>query len=136
MTALLAVALVLAGPPFTTAQVQRSFRAQTGIPLVRVASASTPDVTTLTTRPQVTARFGHFELYVLRPATAQATLRALLGSTRPNARGIYWGRDQQGGWIPYTVRQPNLAVGWFPPGGKKRVDSRWERLQAVVRRLR
>ena len=135
MTALLAALLALAGPPFTSAHVARSFRAQTGIPLVRVESATTADVTTLTTRPRVTTRFGRFELYVLRPETARATLRALVGSTRPNARGIYWGRDQQGGWVPYTVRQPNLAVGWFPPGGKKRVDARWERLQAIVRRL-
>ncbi len=42
MTALLAALLALAGPPFTSAQVARSFRAQTGIPLVRVESAATP----------------------------------------------------------------------------------------------
>jgi hypothetical protein len=128
-------ALALGGGTYTVSGVQSGFKAQTGVPLVRLASASTPAVTTLTTRPLVTLRFGHFELYVLRPSTARPTRRAFLGTTRPDARGIYWTRDQQGGFVATTVFGSNLVIGWFPPHGRKRVDARWQRLQAVVRRL-
>jgi hypothetical protein len=135
VAALLFAALALAGPTYTVSGVQSGFKARTGVPLVRLASASTPDVTTLVTRPLLTPRFGHFELYVLRPRTARATLRALLGTTRTDARGIYWTRDQQGGFVATTVFGSNLVVNWFPPRGRKHMDARWQRLQAVVRRL-
>src|ERR671936_303182 len=88
----LAAVLPAAAATYTVAQVERSFKGQTGVPLVKVASASTHDVTTLTTRPRRTARFGQFELYVLRPATAARTLRAILGGVkRVNAQ---WSRLQ------------------------------------------
>ena len=131
-----AAALSAAVTTYTVAQVQRSFRVQTGIRLVKVASASGPDVTTLTTKPGRTARFGRFEVYVLRPSTAGRTLRAILGGTKPNAQGIYWTRDQNGGWVATTVFGKNLVCGWFPPHGAKRVDAQWSRLQRALRRIR
>jgi hypothetical protein len=132
----LAAVLAAAAATYTVAQVERSFKGQTGVPLVKVASASTHDVTTLTTRPRRTARFGQFELYVLRPATAARTLRAILGGAKRNAQGIYWTRDQQGGWVATTVFGKNLVCGWFPPHGVKRVNAQWSRLQIVLRRIR
>jgi hypothetical protein len=131
----LLAALALAAPPVTVLQVQAAFRASTGTPLVRVASASTSFVTTLESRPPTTPRFGFFELYVLRPKTAAATRRAILGGARPDSRGIYWTPDQQAGFVATTVYRPNLVAAWFPPGGRKRVDARWARLDALLGRL-
>ena len=135
LAAIAAAVTLIAAPTYTVGQVQRSFRAQTRTPLVLEPSASTDAVTTLVTRPRSTPRFGRFELYVLRPSTARATLRALLGGARRNANGIYWTRDQNAGWIATTVYGRNLAAGWFPPRGAKRVDARWTRLQTVLRRI-
>jgi hypothetical protein len=123
-------------PPYTVAGVQAAFRAQTAVPLVRVPSATTPQLTTLGTRPMVTKRFGSFELYVIRPRFAGATIRALVGRDRPDARGIYWEPDQNVGVTAISVLAPNLVVNWFPPGGKHRVNASWTRLNAAVRRLR
>ncbi|MDQ2984393.1 MAG: hypothetical protein M3R70_10810 [Actinomycetota bacterium] len=134
----LAVAAVLAvsAATYTVGQVQRSFRAQTGVRLVNLGSATTRDVTTLAPTPAGTARFGSFELYVLRPATARRTRRAILTGAKRDSRGIYWTRDQQGGWAATTVFGKNLVCGWFPRGGKKRVNAQWKRLQTILRRIR
>jgi hypothetical protein len=71
--------LALAAPrPYTVAEVTEGFRTETGVRLVRVDSASWRDVTTLAPRTGATARLGRFELYVLRPAAARATLASLL----------------------------------------------------------
>jgi hypothetical protein len=115
--------------------VQSSFRVHTGMPLVRLASASTVDVTTLVTRRQTTTRFGRFELYVLRPATARATLRALYQGRRPGANGVRWVPDQNIGVTAMTQVGSNVVVNWFPPGGKRRLDARWSRLHAVTAKL-
>jgi hypothetical protein len=137
----LAVAAVLAlsATTYTVGQVQRSFRSQTGVKLVKVETGTTLDLTTLTTKPARTAKFGSFELYVLRPATASRTRRAILAGAKRNSRGIYWTRDQQGGWVATTVFGKNLVCAWFPRGsngGSKRVNSQWRRLQSVLRRIR
>jgi hypothetical protein len=133
-------AAAAAGRMFTTAEVKRFFRAETGVRITRLASASTDAVTTLTPGisppKRVVERFGRFEIYVLAPATQGQTRRALLGSVRPNRKGIYWERDQQGGWVAYTAYGGNVLVGWFPKGGVHRVDARWSRLHAVMRQLR
>ena len=123
-------------PPYTVPGVQAAFRAETRIPLVKVPSATTSQLTTLGTRPMATKRFGSFELYVIRPRFARATIRALLGSDRPDARGIYWEPDQNAGVTAISVFAPNLVVNWFPPGGRHRVNAAWARLAAAVRRLR
>ena len=57
-----ATALAVAATTYSVQQVRRSFHAQTGLRLVRVASASGPELTTLATRPERTKRFGRFEL--------------------------------------------------------------------------
>jgi hypothetical protein len=123
-------------PPYTVTGVQAAFRARTAIPLVRVPSATTTELTTLGTRPMLTKRFGSFELYVIRPRFARATIRALVGHDRPDARGIYWEPDQNAAMTAISVLAPNLVVNWFPPGGKQRVNAAWTRLNAAVRRLR
>lgn len=126
------VALVAA---LGVAHVQAAFGAQTGLPLVRLGSASTADVTTLVTRPQTTRRFGRFELYVLRPARARLTLRALYQGRKAGRNGVRWVPDQNIGVTAMTQVGSNVVVNWFPPGGKRRLDARWTRLHTVTGRL-
>jgi len=49
---------------------------------------ATDQLTTLGTRPMLTKRFGSFELYVIKQRFARATIRALVGNDRPDARGV------------------------------------------------
>jgi hypothetical protein len=136
MALLLAAAVLFGGPTYTAPQVQRSFRAQTGIPLVNLASVTNAELTALETKPRVTARFGHFELYVVRPAKVRSFAAALLGKRRPDARGIYWEPDQNTGVTAITRYGSNVFANWFPPGGRHRLNASWTRLDAVLRRLR
>jgi hypothetical protein len=122
-------------PPYTVPNVQAAFGAATGIRLFRVASATTDRLTTLGTRPMLTKRFGSFELYVIKPRFARATIRALVGSDRPDARGIYWEPDQNIGVTAISVFRPNLVLNWFPPHGKHRLTPAWTRLRAAVARV-
>jgi hypothetical protein len=135
-----APAFAATGRMFTVVEVKRFVRVEAGVQLTRVTSASTADVTTLspgaTPPKRVSTRFGRFELYVLRAATQRRTRRALLGNVRPDRRGIYWAPDQQGGSVAYTAYGGNVLVGWFPRGGLHRIDARWTRLHALMRRLR
>jgi hypothetical protein len=128
--------VVATPPPYTLPAVQAGFRAATGVRLVRIASATTDRLTTLGTRPTLTRRFGSFELYVIRPSFARSTIHALVGSDRPDARGIYWEPDQNAGVTAVTLFRPNLVANWFPPGGKHRLTPAWTRLQSALRRLR
>ena len=129
--------MVAATPaPFTLTAVRSAFQAETGVRLYPVASATTDQLTTLGTRPMLTKRFGSFELYVIKPRFARATIRALVRNDRPDARGIYWEPDQNTGVTAISVFRPNLVVNWFPPRGKHRLTPAWMRLQAAVRGLR
>lgn len=136
----MALALVLLAlldtAPYSVPEVTGAFREQTGVRLVRVESASWREVTTLAAPGGATARLGRFELYVLRPASARATIAALLRGADRDRRGFYWAPDQQAGVTALIVMRPNLIANWFPPGGRRVVDARWRRLQAAVRALR
>jgi hypothetical protein len=123
------------GRTFTVAQVRAAFRARTGFTLMRFAAASTPDVTSLRTKPHLTARFGEFQLFVFRPGAIDRMRRTFTHGVNADARHIYWVPDQAGGEIAVTLFARNLCVGWFPPGGAHAVDARWQRLQAAVARL-
>ena len=124
----------LAGPghDFGVREVQTAFRAHTGLRLVKFAAASTPEVTSLRTRPHETARFGEFQLFVLRPAHVPRLRRVFTHGTAPDGRGIHWVPDQAGGWIAVTLYDRNLVVAWFPPYPSHEVDARWSRLQKAV----
>jgi hypothetical protein len=131
------IMLALAAPrPYTVPEVTSAFRAETGVQLVRVPSASWSEVTTIAPRTGSTERLGRFELYILRPDSARATLVELLRGARQDRRGFYWTPDQQGGFTALIVLQPNLAANWFPPHGRAVVDARWKRLRAAVKELR
>ena len=67
MALLLILAVIAGGPSYTAPQVQRSFHSQTGMRLVNVPSVTNTDLTAFETKPSTTARFGRFELYVVRP---------------------------------------------------------------------
>jgi hypothetical protein len=136
MAVLLALVVLAGGPTYDVAHVQASFRARTGLPLVRFAAASTSDVTALRSRPHKTRRFGEFQIFVFRPAVAKRMARVFTHGTRPDGRGIHWVPDRAGGWIAVSLFPSNLCVGWFPPAGARLVDERWRRLQAVARALR
>jgi hypothetical protein len=126
------LALVAAGHNFGVGEVQRAFRARTGMPLVRFAAASTRDVTSLRTRPHASARFGEFQLFVLRPAKVRSLRRVFTHGMPADGRGIHWVPDQAGGWIAVTLHSRNLVLAWFPPSPSHEVDARWRRLRGAV----
>src|SRR5204862_433183 len=74
-----------------------AFSAVAGILLVRFAAASTPEVTSLRTRPHNTVRYGEFQLFVLKPTRVQHWRRVFTHGTRADARGVHWVPDQAGG---------------------------------------
>ena len=130
--AALAVALAPAPHDFTVGEAQRVFRARTGLQLVRFAAASTPDVTSLRTRPHNTRRFGEFQLFVLRPSRVERFRRVFTHGTAPDRRGVHWVPDQAGGWIAVTLHRRNLVLAWFAPSPSRSTDASWERLERAV----
>jgi hypothetical protein len=132
--ALVAAALVAAaaGHNFSVGEAQQRFRERTGMPLVRFADASTRDVTSLRTRPHSSARFGEFQLFVLRPSKVRQLRRVFTHGTPADGRGIHWVPDQAGGWIAVTLHTRNLVLAWFPPAPSHEVDERWRRLRRAV----
>jgi hypothetical protein len=120
---------------FTVPQAKAAFRSETGVRLVDFRAASTPDAKSLRTRPERTARFGTFQLFVLNPRKLQRMRRVFTHGVKPDGRGISWVPDRIGGWIAVTVYDRNLLVAWFPPGGTRGVDASWSRLHGAVRRF-
>jgi hypothetical protein len=129
-SAVAVVAAVVAAHNFTVAEAQQKFHAQTGMPLVRFAAASTPEVTSLRTRPHLTRRFGEFQLFVLKPTRVSHLRRVFTHGTPADARGIHWVPDQAGGWIAVTLHRRNLVLAWFSTS--RFVDDRWTRLERAV----
>jgi hypothetical protein len=127
-----AASVAAAGHNFTVPEAQHRFHAQTGMPLVRFAAASTPDVTSLRTRPHTSTRFGEFQLFVLRPSKVRHLRRVFTHGVAADADGIHWVPDQAGGWIAVTVHSRNLVLAWFAPSPSHVVDNRWRRLRRAV----
>jgi hypothetical protein len=130
-----AVAEASAERTFSVAQAKSAFRAQTGLRLVNFRAASTPDATSLRTRPYGTSRFGTFQLFVLNPRKLQRMRRVFTHGVARDARGIHWVPDQAGGWIAVTVHDRNLVLAWFPAHGSRGVDPSWVRLSRAVLRF-
>jgi hypothetical protein len=130
--AALLVALVPRGHDFTVSEAQRAFRARTGLPLVRFAAASTPEVTSLRTLPHNTRRFGEFQLFVLKPSRVRHLRHVFAHGTPADARGVHWVPDHAGGWIAVTLFRRNLVLAWFAPSPSRSTDERWTRLQRAV----
>ena len=126
----LLVALVPRAHDFTVAEAQRAFRGSAGLQLVRFAAASTPDVTSLRTRPHNTGRFGEFQLFVLRPSRVQHLRRVFTHRAHADQQGVHWVPDQAGGWIAVTLYRRNLVLAWF--ASSRATDERWTRLQHAV----
>ena len=126
------LAVAATGHNFSVGEAQKRFRAETRMPLVRFAAASTADVTSLRTRPHDSVRFGEFQLFVLRPSKVQRLRRVFTHGTAADGRGIHWVPDQAGGWIAVTLHSRNLVLAWFPPAPSRRVDERWRRLERAV----
>ena len=127
-----------ADPPartFTVAETQRSFRAATGLGLVRFRAASTADVTSLRTSPYRTRRFGNFQLFVLRPGAVERMRRVFTNGVDPDADGIYWVPDRAGGWIAVQLFQRNLVLAWFPTVRSRNTDASFNRISAAIHRL-
>jgi hypothetical protein len=118
---------------FSVMQAEAAFRAETGLGLVRFQAASTPEVTSLRTRPYQTRRFGNFQLFVLRPGKIQRMRRVFTNGLAPDSRGIHWVPDRMGGWIAVTLYDRNLVLAWFPPYGSRDTDTSWTRLTRAVR---
>jgi len=133
--AVAALALVASGGrghDFTVSEAQHAFRSHTGLALVRFTDASTPEVTSLRTRPHNTRRFGEFQLFVLKPSRVEHLRSVFTHGTRPDGRGVHWVSDQAGGWIAVTLHRRNLILAWFPPSPSRYTDEKWKRLQRAV----
>ena len=126
------LAVAAAGHDFSVGEARQAFRERTGMPLVKFVAASTPDVTSLRTRPHDSARFGEFQLFVLRPSKVVLLRRVFTHGTTADGRGVHWVPDQAGGWIAVTLHSRNLVLAWFPPAPSRRVDERWRRLERAV----
>jgi hypothetical protein len=120
---------------FSVPQAQAKFRAETGLPLVHFRAASTPEVTSLRTKPYETPRFGTFQLFVLHPGKVKRMRRVFTNGVAPDPRGIHWVPDRAGGWIAVTLFDRNLVLAWFPPYQSRDTDMTWMRLNLAVRRL-
>jgi hypothetical protein len=118
---------------FSVQQAKTEFRAQTGLALVNFREASTPEVTSLRTRPYQTPRFGNFQLFVLRPGKVERMRRVFTNGIAPDSRGIHWVPDRMGGWIAVTLFDRNLVLAWFTRS--RSTDVSWVRLTRAVQRL-
>jgi hypothetical protein len=133
-----AIAAMLGGtaqPPartFTVPQLQSSFRAETGLPLVRFGDGSNDQVTSLRTKPHETKRFGDFQLFVLRPDRVQRLRRVFTHGGNPDPQGVYWVPDGADGWIAVKLMERNLILAWFPPYPTQQLDPRFTRLEDAV----
>jgi hypothetical protein len=125
-----------AAPPvghiFSVPEVKTQFRSHVGMRLVTFTAASTPQVTSLRTRPHATPRFGDFQLFVLHGRDLRRLQRLFTHGTPPDRRGVHWVPDRTGGWIAVTLFDRNLVVAWFPSYPSRALDSRWRRLQRAV----
>jgi hypothetical protein len=118
------------GPHFTTAQVQRAFRAATGYGL-RVD-------------PIVRSSFGDRDL--LRPAGGEAGFGrftvvvadepgALRIAAQPDERGIAWVySEEEGSWVATTRYGDNVFLSWLA-GDRERTDARWARVDHALATL-
>jgi hypothetical protein len=120
---------------FSVPQAKTEFRAETGLRLVNFRAASTPEVTSLRTKPYQTPRFGNFQLFVLHPGKISRMRRVFTSGVAPDSRGIYWVPDRMGGWIAVTLFDRNLVLAWFPPYRSRSTDGSWTRLTRAVRQL-
>jgi hypothetical protein len=120
---------------FSVALAKAEFRAETGLPLVNFRAASTPEVTSLRTRPYRTPRFGNFQLFVLRPGRIERMRRVFTNGVAPDGRGVHWVPDRAGGWIAVTLFDRNLVLAWFPPYPSRATDRSWTRLNRAVGRI-
>jgi hypothetical protein len=118
---------------FSVQQAKTEFRAQTGLPLVKFEAASTPDVTSLRTKPYQTSLFGTFQLFVLHPRKVERMRRVFTNGIAPDERGIHWVPDRMGGWIAVTLFDRNLVLAWFTRS--RDTDMSWLRLTRAVRQL-
>jgi hypothetical protein len=123
-----------APPPktFTVAEAKAVFHAETGLGLVRFGDASTPDVTSLRTRPHETKRFGEFQLFVVRPGTVERMRRVFTHGVNADPDGVYWVPDGADGWIAVKLFERNLILAWFPPYPTRNLDARFDRLSTAV----
>jgi hypothetical protein len=130
------VAAAAAAPPaghvFTVPEVKAQFRSHVGMRLVTFAAASTPQVTSLRTRPHSTPRLGDFQLFVLHARNFPRLRRVFTHGVAPDERDVYWVPDRTGGWIAVTLYARNLVVAWFPTYPSRELDQRWVRLQEAV----
>jgi hypothetical protein len=120
---------------FSVSQAKAEFRAETGLRLVNFRAASTPEVTSLRTKPYQTRRFGNFQLFVLHPGKVKRMRRVFTNGVAPDSRGIYWVPDRMGGWIAVTLFDRNLVLAWFPPYRSRSTDGSWTRLTQAVQSL-
>jgi hypothetical protein len=118
---------------FSVAQAKAEFRVETGLRLVNFRAASTPEVTSLRTKPYQTSRFGNFQLFVLQPRTINRMRRVFTSGVVADRRGIHWVPDRMGGWIAVTLFDRNLVLAWFPPYPSRSTDASWTRLNSAVR---
>jgi hypothetical protein len=126
----------------TAGQVVKEFRRAPGQPLLR--KTVEPDTAWeqlgfgLNASEDLRARYGVFNVYVVKPGRPQA-LQSLLKDkdTRRTLKrggdGIYWEFDDLAhSYVAYKRYGENVVLAWWNEGKEPVVDARWTRLDALM----
>jgi hypothetical protein len=119
---------------FTAPQLQTVFHRQTGMRLVPFTDGSTDEVKSFRTAPHKTARFGDFQVFVVRPDRI-AKMRRVFTHGGNAVNGVYWVPDGADGWIAVRLLEKNLVLAWFPPYPTQSLDARFDRLTKALRAI-
>jgi hypothetical protein len=119
---------------FTVPQLRAAFQKQTGMRLVPFTDGSTDEVKSFRTAPHKTARFGDFQVFVLRPDRV-SKMRRVFTHGNPPVDGVYWVPDGADGWIAVRLLEKNLVLAWFPPYPSQALDERFDRLTEALRSI-
>lgn len=121
-------------PELTSAQVVQHVYRRGGVQLSPSPNAQ-PGTTILTLPYELRELYGGFELYLFHGEDREEDLEALLQDAEPDDLGIYWVRDQKGGWLALTRYGANLVLAWFDAPGDRSVNQKWHRLDGLLEEL-
>jgi hypothetical protein len=133
-------------PTYTSAGIVEHFKRETGDTLVpgRVHAAGLESLSTEFSDPQLVAKYGHFDIYVVTPA---AKVRYLIGADPgekvegPDSNGTYWTHTCPPKfvgapcyWLIQRRYGANVVLSWIG-GAARKTDARFARLTNVLARL-
>ncbi|MBA3366029.1 MAG: hypothetical protein H0U03_09640 [Actinobacteria bacterium] len=119
-------------PELTSAQVIQHVYRRGGVQLSPSGDAK-PGTTILALPFELRELYGGFEIYLFNGKNR--AVEALLEDAKPDDLGIYWVRDQQGGWLALSKYGANLILAWFDAPGNRTVSPKWHRLDTLLEEL-